>query len=187
MQYHCILLIPLLPFCGRISARRYVDRWGNQVHHIIQMLFLNNDVIFQDDMPSFTRLELFSHGLKSMKVSFIFPGQHNRQISILLNNSGLFWWLEWGRDPHLQHPRSNLKMFFEKNGVKFHYRLFETCMSPFQEGLQLYWRRQVVEHHINKEMCTVFVVFPLFCPTPADTYILHSNSCVRQHNRMMWQ
>jgi hypothetical protein len=38
-------------------------------------------------------------------------------------------------------------------------------MSPFEEGLRLYWRQKVVQYHINKEMCTVFVVFPLFCPT----------------------
>jgi hypothetical protein len=25
---------------------------------------------------------------------------------------------------------------------------------------------EVVQHHDNKELCTVFVVFPLFCPTP---------------------
>jgi hypothetical protein len=24
----------------------------------------------------------------------------------------------------------------------------------------------VVQHHVNKEMCTVSVVFPLFCSTP---------------------
>jgi hypothetical protein len=36
-------------------------------------------------MPPFTQLELFSHGLKSMKVNFtIFPGQHNRKISTSL-------------------------------------------------------------------------------------------------------
>jgi hypothetical protein len=28
-------------------------------------------------MPPFTQLELFSHGLKSMKVNFNLPGQHN--------------------------------------------------------------------------------------------------------------
>jgi hypothetical protein len=32
-------------------------------------------------MAPITQLELFSHGLKSMKVNFnIFPGQHNHQI-----------------------------------------------------------------------------------------------------------
>jgi hypothetical protein len=29
----------------------------------------------------------------------------------------------------------------------------------------------VVQHHISKEMCTVSVVFPLFCPTPVYAYI----------------
>jgi hypothetical protein len=27
---------------------------------------------------------------------------------------------------------------------------------------------EVVQHHINEELCTVFVVFPLFCPTPVS-------------------
>jgi hypothetical protein len=34
---------------GRITARKYVDRSGNQVHHMIQMLFLNNSAVFQDN------------------------------------------------------------------------------------------------------------------------------------------
>jgi hypothetical protein len=57
-----------------------VDRLGNQVHPVIQMLF-PNDAIFQDDSAPIHTAELFSHGLKSMKVNFIiFPGQHNHQI-----------------------------------------------------------------------------------------------------------
>jgi hypothetical protein len=37
--------------------------------------FPNSDAVFQDDNAPFTKLELFSHGLKSMKVNFnIFPG-----------------------------------------------------------------------------------------------------------------
>jgi hypothetical protein len=34
---------------GRITAREYVDRLGNQVHPKIQTLFPNNDAVFQDD------------------------------------------------------------------------------------------------------------------------------------------
>jgi hypothetical protein len=34
---------------GRITVRKYVDRLGNQVHHMIQTLFPNNDAVFQDD------------------------------------------------------------------------------------------------------------------------------------------
>jgi hypothetical protein len=34
---------------GRINAREYVDRLGNEVHPTIQTLFPNNDTDFQDD------------------------------------------------------------------------------------------------------------------------------------------
>jgi hypothetical protein len=65
---------------GRITARKYVDRLGNQVHAMFYTLF-PNDTVFQDSMPPFTQLELFSRGLKSMKMNFnILPGQHNHQI-----------------------------------------------------------------------------------------------------------
>jgi hypothetical protein len=73
---------PIITLHGRISARKYMDRLGNQVHPTIQTLFLNNDAVSQDDYgPPFTQLELFSHGFKSMKVTFnIFPGERNHQI-----------------------------------------------------------------------------------------------------------
>jgi hypothetical protein len=31
----------------------------------------------------------------------------------------------------------------------------------------------MVQHHINEEMCTIFVVFPLFCPSPIFDVYLH--------------
>jgi hypothetical protein len=34
---------------GRITAREYVDRLGNQAHLMIQTLFPNNDAVFQAD------------------------------------------------------------------------------------------------------------------------------------------
>jgi hypothetical protein len=48
---------------------------------MIQTLFPNSVAVFQDDIAPFTENEVFSHGLKSVKVNFnIFPGQHNHQI-----------------------------------------------------------------------------------------------------------
>jgi hypothetical protein len=41
----------------------------------------------------------------------------------------------------------------------------KTCMSPFQKGSRLYWLKTLGQHHINKETCTVSVVFSSFCPT----------------------
>jgi hypothetical protein len=40
---------PIITHHVRITARKYVDRLDNQVHPIIQTLFPNNDVVFQDD------------------------------------------------------------------------------------------------------------------------------------------
>jgi hypothetical protein len=72
---------PIITFHGQITARDCMDRFGNQVHPMIHMLFPNNDTVFQDNSAPFTKLELFSHGLKSMKVNFnIFPVQRYHQI-----------------------------------------------------------------------------------------------------------
>jgi hypothetical protein len=49
---------------------------GNQGHPMIQTLFSNKHAVFQDESATYTQLEVFSHGLKNMKVNFIvFPGQ----------------------------------------------------------------------------------------------------------------
>jgi hypothetical protein len=40
---------PILTLRGRNTAREYVDRLGNQVHPMIQTLFLSNDAVFQND------------------------------------------------------------------------------------------------------------------------------------------
>jgi len=51
-----------------------VDILGSQVHQMVQVLFPNNDAIFQDDSP-YTLPEVFSLGLRSMKMHFsIFSG-----------------------------------------------------------------------------------------------------------------
>jgi hypothetical protein len=67
---------PIITFHGRITTREYVDSLGNQVHPMIQTLFPK----IQGNFPRL-QLELFSYGLKSMKVNFdIFLGQHNHHI-----------------------------------------------------------------------------------------------------------
>jgi hypothetical protein len=69
VQYSVGLIITLHV---QITARKYVDRFGKSY---------DSDVISKMTMPPFTQLELFSYGLKSMKVNCsIFPGQHNFQI-----------------------------------------------------------------------------------------------------------
>jgi hypothetical protein len=85
---------PIITLHGRITAREYVDRLGNQVHPMMGRYF-RTTMQFSKTMSSFTRLELISHGLKIMKVNFnMFPGQHNYQILTTLNHSGQLWRLE---------------------------------------------------------------------------------------------
>jgi hypothetical protein len=46
---------PIITLHGRITAREYVDRFGNQVYPMIQKLFPNNDAVFQaDNVPVHT-------------------------------------------------------------------------------------------------------------------------------------
>jgi hypothetical protein len=47
VEYSVGLIITLH---GRITAREYVDRLGNQVHPMIQNLFLNNNTDLHDDI-----------------------------------------------------------------------------------------------------------------------------------------
>ena len=72
---------PIITPNGRITAGDYVDILGNQVHPVVQGLFLNNVAIFLDgSSPIHTQPEVFSLGVRSTKMHFnIFPSQHNRQ------------------------------------------------------------------------------------------------------------
>jgi hypothetical protein len=40
---------PIVTLHGRITARDYVERLGNQIHPMIRTLFPNKDAVFQDD------------------------------------------------------------------------------------------------------------------------------------------
>jgi hypothetical protein len=94
---------PIITLRFRITAREYVDRSGNQVHHTIQT-FPNSNTVFQDGNAPFTQRELFSHGLKNFEMNVnIFLSQYNHQIWTSLDHCGQFWRLEWGTDSHLQY------------------------------------------------------------------------------------
>jgi hypothetical protein len=111
---------PIIILHGRITVREYVDRLDNQVHLMIQTLFPNNVAFSKVIATPFTQYELFNHGFKSINMNFsIFPVQHSHQISTSLSRSCQFWRLGLGRDYHLRHFWSNLKMFFKKNVIKF--------------------------------------------------------------------
>jgi hypothetical protein len=45
----------------------------------------------------------------------------------------------------------------------------ETLYESIPRRITAVLKKNVVQHHINKEICTTSVVFPLFCPTPVCT------------------
>ena len=61
---------PVQTLNGRITASDYVDILGSQVCPMVQVLFPNNDAIFQDDNLPYTQPEVFGLGLRSMKLHF---------------------------------------------------------------------------------------------------------------------
>jgi hypothetical protein len=79
--------VPIITLNGRITASDYVDILGNQMHPMVQMLYRNNDAVFQDDILPIHTAKVFSLGLKSMKINFIvFPGQHSCHTEISSNH-----------------------------------------------------------------------------------------------------
>jgi hypothetical protein len=56
VSWYNILLISLLTIMGELlQGSMYMDRLGNQVHPMIQTLFLNNYAVFHDDnVPTHT-------------------------------------------------------------------------------------------------------------------------------------
>jgi hypothetical protein len=73
----CYSARPIITLHVRITASNYVDISRNHVHHMVKM-FRKNYAIFHDEIRPYTQPEVFSLGLRSMKMHFtIFPGQHN--------------------------------------------------------------------------------------------------------------
>jgi hypothetical protein len=140
--------------------------WTGWVIRCLQWSIRYFRTIMQFSKTWFTQLKLFSHSLKSIKVNFnIFPNQYDSHTWTSLKNSDQLCRLELGRDSHREHMWSNLKTFFMENVWNCARDCSKFVKIPFREGLRLYWRHKVVQHLINKEMCTASVVFLLFWPT----------------------
>jgi hypothetical protein len=103
ISWYSILLVPLLPFMAELLQESTWTGWVIRCIPWSRRYFRTTMQFSKMTMLPFTQLELYSHGFKSMKVNFIFPGQYNHQIWTSLNHSGQFWRQEWGTDSNLQH------------------------------------------------------------------------------------
>jgi hypothetical protein len=72
---------PIISLSGRSTVSDYVDVLVSKVPRMAQVLFPNDDAVFQDgNSATHTQPEVFNLGLRSTKMHFnIFPGQHSRQ------------------------------------------------------------------------------------------------------------
>jgi hypothetical protein len=132
--------------------------------------YLRTTVQFSKTTVPHSQLELFSHGLKSMKVNIILPGQHNHQIWTSLNHSSQFWRLRVGnRCP----PATSLKELEDVLNEEWYKISVETVHNLYESILRriaAVFKAKVVQHLSNKEVCTACVVFPLFYPTPVHSF-----------------
>jgi hypothetical protein len=119
----------------------------------------------------FTKLELLSHGFKSMKVNQHLPWSAQWRD---LNISEPLWTVLETRVRNRFQPPISLKQLEDVLQEEWHKILPETVQNLYKSiprRIAAVLKEKVVQHHIEKEMCTVSVVCPLFCPS---LYILQS-------------
>jgi hypothetical protein len=132
---------------------------------MIQTLFPNNHEVLQDNRIPIHKpgtVQSWTEEHKGELQQLPWPAQ-----SPNLNITEPLWSVLETWEKNRFPPPTSLKQHEDVlQDIQFCQRLFKTYMNPFQEGVWLYWRKQMVQHHINKEMCLVPVLFPLFCSTP---------------------
>jgi hypothetical protein len=87
---------------GRINAREYVAKLGNQVHPMIQTLLPYNDAVFQEDIaPILTAGTVQPWHEEHEAELYYFLWSAQSPDFNFINHCGQFWTLECGTDSHL--------------------------------------------------------------------------------------
>jgi hypothetical protein len=159
---------PIITLHGRITAREHVDRLGNQVHPMTETLFPNNDAVFQDtNAPIHTAgtVQSWFEEHESELKPYPWPAQ-----SPNLNIIEPVWSvLETSVKNRLLLPTSlkQLEDVLQEESNKISLETAQNLYESIPRRIAaLLKAKKVVQHHINKEMCPVSLVFPLFCPAP---------------------
>jgi hypothetical protein len=162
-----ILLVPLFPFMAKLlKGVRYMERLGDQVHPMIQMLFPNNDAVFQDDnvpvhIAGTVQLWFQKHEGKLQHL----PGPAQ---SPDLNIIQPLWSVLEIRVRNRFPPPAFVKQFEDVLQEEWYNILLEAVQNLYESiprRIVVLLKANGVLHHFNKEMYTVSVGFPLFCTT----------------------
>jgi hypothetical protein len=109
-------VVPITTIHGRITAREYVDRLGDQVHPIIRTLFPNNNAVFQDNNVVFQDNNAPSHSAGIVQLWF---EEHEGELQHLpwsakspdFHIIGQLWSVLEGRVRNSLPPPTSLKQF----------------------------------------------------------------------------
>jgi hypothetical protein len=166
ISWYRFLLVTLLPVMAELVQESTWTGWVIRCIPWSRRYFQTTMRFSKKTKPPFIKLELFSHGLKNMKVNLnILPGQNNHHIWTSL------WSVLENRLRNRFPPPPSVK--------KLEYVLQEEWYTiPLESAQNLYDSipmtvavLKVVQHHINKEICAVSVVFLLLCPARIYWYI----------------
>jgi hypothetical protein len=157
---------PIITLHGRITVWEYVGRLANQVHLMIRTLFPNKDAVFQDDNAPFTH----------WNCSVMVFEEHEGKLQHLpwpvqspyLNIIETFWSVLETRVRNRSPPPTSLKQFESvlQEWYKIPLESVQNLYESIPKRTAAVLKATVVQRHINKEICTVSVVFPLICSTP---------------------
>jgi hypothetical protein len=158
ISWYSILLVPI--YC------EYVDRLGNQVHPMIQTLFPKNVTVFQGDNASIhtagTVQSWFEeHGSELPHLPWPAPSP-DLNISEPLRSA-----LETIGRNRFSSPTSlkQLEGILQEKWYKDPLETVQNLCESISRRTAAVLKAKGDQHHINREMCTVSEVFPLFCST----------------------
>jgi transposase len=167
---------PIITLHDRLTARKYVDRLGNRVNPMIQMLFPNNDAVFQDDNAPIhttgTVLSWFEEHEGELQ-HLPWPA-----YSPVLNTTKPLWSVLETRVRNRFPPPTSLKQLedvLQEECYKIPLQTVQNLYESIPRRIAAVLKAKGGPNYVNKETYTVSVVFPLFCLSP---YI---HTCIHAH------
>jgi hypothetical protein len=165
-QQYSILLVPLLPFMAELLQGSMWAGWLISC----SPLFPNNDAVLEDDNAPI-------HSAGTVQ-SIVWRGWCTSELqSPNLNIIEPLWSVLETRMRNRFPPPTYLKQLKDAPQEEWYKIPLETVQDLYESIPR---RTAVVtQHHINKEMCTISVVFPLICSAPVVSlyWYIHYQWC----------